>query len=146
MNDINMCITIVSDIVSDALNAEQDYLAYCRNIRKELGLGPNAEIWIPSLDGHKAFRLGELSEESSQKWHNVAVICKLLGIDQYRLIAAMKSIFRWEKNHGRYDRVVYVEQNIDEGRRLIQFLRKDENSRYYKSTGRIKAWCKEENK
>lgn len=140
MYNINMLITIAGN----ALDAEHDYLAYCRDTRRELGLYPNTELWIPGLDGSKAFRLGELSERSSQKWSSVAEICNLLGIDQDRLIAATKSISRWEENHGHYDRVVHVCKDNSDGRRLARFLCKDENSRYYKSTGRIKAWCKQE--
>ena len=138
MYDINMLITIADN----ALDAEHDYLTYCRDTRKELGLYPNAELWIPSLDGSKAFRLGELSERSTQKWSEVTEICNLLGIVLDRLISDTKSISRWEKDHGRYDRIVHICRDNDAGRRLAQFLLKSDNH-HYVSTGRMKVWCKE---
>lgn len=60
MYDVEKLVSIVCDY----LDAEADYMKYSLDARKELGLAPDSTLWIPSLNGSKAYRLGELSEKS----------------------------------------------------------------------------------
>lgn len=60
MYDVEKLVSIVCDY----LDAEADYMKYSLDARKELGLAPNSTLWIPSLNGSKAYRLGELFEKS----------------------------------------------------------------------------------
>jgi hypothetical protein len=43
-------------IVCDYLDAEADYMKYSLDARKELGLAPDSTLWIPSLNGSKAYK------------------------------------------------------------------------------------------
>ena len=70
-----MKIDMLINVVSDALDANRDYLAFCRELRTKRGLLPKESIWIPSLSGNDAHRLGELCERESAKWSGVAQIC-----------------------------------------------------------------------
>lgn len=60
MYDVEKLVSIVCDY----LDAEADYMKYSLDTRKELGLAPNSTLWIPFLNGSKAYRLGELFEKS----------------------------------------------------------------------------------
>lgn len=60
MYDVEKLVSIVCDY----LDAEADYMKYSLDARKELGLASDSTLWIPSLNGSKAYRLGELSEKS----------------------------------------------------------------------------------
>ena len=60
MYDVEKLVSIVCDY----LDAEADYMKYSLDARKELGLAPDSTLWIPSLNGSKAYRLGELFEKS----------------------------------------------------------------------------------
>lgn len=137
MYDINRLLVIVSD----ALNTELDMKEYCRKVRAEKDLSPDDTLWIPSLDGNTAHRLGELCERDTQKWTEVADICAILNINQNLLVAAVKAIRRWEVKYGQ---VVHVSKDNACGARLMQFLRDKDDGQFYESTGRRKAWCKRE--
>lgn len=91
-------------IVADTLSSNEDYLAYCREIRENRGLTHDASIWIPNLDGSTAHRLGAKGEKTDQMYYSLANICSLMHFDQNALIACVKSMQRWEKHNGRWDR------------------------------------------
>ena len=55
MYDVEKLVSIVCDY----LDAEADYMKYSLDARKDLGLAPDSALWIPSLNGSKAYRLGE---------------------------------------------------------------------------------------
>ena len=94
MYDVEKLVSIVCDY----LNAEADYMKYSLDARKELGLAPNSTLWIPSLNGSKAYRLGELSEKSGATGSILADICAMLDINQELLVAAVKSMQRKERH------------------------------------------------
>ena len=52
MYDIEKLVGIVCDL----LEAETEVRKYNLEIRKEKGYAPDACLWIPSLDGDKAYR------------------------------------------------------------------------------------------
>lgn len=75
MYDVEKLVSIVCDY----LDAEADYMKYSLDARKELGLAPGSTLWIPSLNGSKAYRLGELSEKSGATGSILADICAMLA-------------------------------------------------------------------
>ena len=90
MYDIEKLVGIVCDL----LEAEADCRKYNLEIRKKKGYMPNTELWIPSLGGSEAYRLGELSERYDRSAWMLTDICEMLDIDQYLLVAAVKSMQR----------------------------------------------------
>lgn len=139
-------ISRLMSVVDEACEAEKDYQEYCRKTRTDKGLSPKSSIWIPSLDGSTAHRLGELCERSAQKWTEIADICCILDINQDLLSAVTKSIRRWEKNHGKYDQLIQIRKDNYAGICLQQYLRNQNDGQFYKSTGRRKAWCPKKQK
>lgn len=137
--DINRLMGVVDEV----LEAEKEYQKYCREIVADKGLPPKTSIWVPTLDGNKAHRLGELCERSTQKWTEIAEICSILDIDQKLLIAVTKSIRRLERNHWKYERLLSIEKDNYDGIRMMQYLQNRNDGQFYKSTGRRKAWCEE---
>ena len=55
MYDVEKLVSIVCDY----LDAEADYMKYSLDARKELGLAPDSTLWIPSLNGSKAYGFQE---------------------------------------------------------------------------------------
>lgn len=104
MYDVEKLVSIVCDY----LDAEADYMKYSLDARKELGLAPGSTLWIPSLNGSKAYRLGELSEKSGATGSILADICAMLNINQELLVAAVKSMQRKERHNGRWDNPNYT--------------------------------------
>ncbi len=139
MYDIEKLVGIVCDL----LEAETEVRKYNLEIRKEKGYAPDACLWIPSLDGDKAYRLGELSERYNRSAWILADICAMLDIDQTLLIAAVKSMQRKERHNGRWDNPNYTQwMRREDKARLVKFLQNgDEDRGCYKSTGRRMAWC-----
>lgn len=103
MYDVEKLVSVVCDY----LDAEADYKKYSLDVRKELGLAPDSPLWIPSLNGSKAYRLGELSEKSGATGSILADICAMLDINQELLVAAVKSMQRKERHNGRWDNPNY---------------------------------------
>jgi len=136
-----MKIDMLINVVSDALDANKDYLAFCRELRTKQGLLPKESIWIPSLSGNDAHRLGELCERESAKWSGVAQICHLMGLESDLLIATVKSIKRWEAHNGLYDRSLCLQiKGVKD--RVLRFLSNENcEDKYFHSTGRLKPWC-----
>lgn len=142
MYDIEKLVGIVCDL----LEAEADCRKYNLEIRKKKGYMPNTELWIPSLGGSEAYRLGELSERYDRSAWMLTDICEMLDIDQYLLVAAVKSMQRKERHNGRWDNPNYTcWMNHEDKVRLAEFLAKDKGEHgyhsWYESTGRKKAWC-----
>lgn len=133
-------------VVCDYLDAEADYKKYSLDVRKELGLAPDSPLWIPSLNGSKAYRLGELSEKSGATGSILADICAMLDINQELLVAAVKSMQRKERHNGRWDNPNYTcWMNEDDKKRLARFLSNERGESgvypWFSSTGRKKPWC-----
>lgn len=119
MYDVEKLVSIVCDY----LDAEADYMKYSLDTRKELGLAPNSTLWIPFLNGSKAYRLGELFEKSGATGSILADICAMLDINQELLVAAVKSMQRKERHNGRWDNPNYTcWMNEDDKKRLARFL------------------------
>ena len=119
MYDVEKLVSIVCDY----LDAEADYMKYSLDARKELGLAPDSTLWIPSLNGSKAYRLGELSEKSGATGSILADICAMLDINQELLVAAVKSMQRKERHNGRWDNPNYTcWMNEDDKKRLARRL------------------------
>lgn len=80
------------------------------------------------------------NERSNYMWRALTDICRMLGIDQERLIAIVKAMNRYEKNQLKYDRCVH----INEKQFLKAVLVSDAwEKQYFKSTGR-RMKCVEE--
>ncbi len=111
-------------IVCEWLYTEEEEKKYNLEVRKKKGYAPNANLWIPSLDGSTAYRLGELSERSTRSRMMLADICNMLDIDQDRLVAAVKSMQRKERHNGRWDNPCLTQWIKDKDKeRLSKFLR-----------------------
>lgn len=142
MYDVEKLVSVVCDY----LDAEADYKKYSLDVRKELGLAPDSPLWIPSLNGSKAYRLGELSEKSGATGRILADICAMLDINQELLVAAVKSMQRKERHNGRWDNPNYTcWMNEDDKKRLARFLSNERGESgvypWFSSTGRKKPWC-----
>lgn len=113
-------------IVYDLLEAEAESKEYNLKIRKEKGYEPDDCLWIPSLNGSEAYRLGELSERRDRSHWILADVCTMLDVDKELLIAAVKSIQRWQKHGGKYDRCIggYSLISAEDGERLARFIKK----------------------
>ena len=99
-----------------------------------------------SLNGSKAYRLGELSEKSGATGSILADICAMLNINQELLVAAVKSMQRKERHNGRWDNPNYTcWMNEDDKKRLARFLSNERGESgvypWFSSTGRKKPWC-----
>lgn len=136
-----MTIDILINVVSDAMEATQEYLAFCRDLRAKHKMSLGSTIWIPSLPGSEAHRLGELCERESARWASVTQICQLMELDQDFLIATVKSIKQWEAHNGLYDRNVCLQIRTVREQVLRSLSEKNKEKQYYESTGRLKPWC-----
>ena len=123
------------------MEATQEYRAFCRKLHTKHKIPLESTIWIPSLPGNDAYRLGELYERESARWASVTQICQLVGLDQDLLIATVKSIKRWEAHGGLYDRSLCLQ--ITAVRERVPRSLRDKNceDKYFQSTGRLKYWC-----
>lgn len=142
MYDVEKLISMVYDL----FEAEAEDKRYLLKVRKDKGCQPDACIWIPSLGGSEAYRLGELSERCQQISRDLTNVCDMLDVDQERLIAAVKSMQRKERHNGRWDNpnlTCWIGRKDKE--RLCHFLSNElgefDYHPWYKSTGRKKAWC-----
>lgn len=106
MYDVEKLVSVVCDY----LDAEADYKKYSLNVRKELELAPDSTLWIPSLNGSKAYRLGELSEKSGATGSILADICAMLDINQELLVATVKSM-QWKSLAVTMPWKLYVQRN-----------------------------------
>lgn len=122
MYDIEKLVSIVCD----QLDAEGDDKKFNLEVRKEKGYAPDSVLWISSLGGSEAFRMGELYERCSRGWRIVADVCDMLDIDQNLLIAAVKSMRRKERHNGRWDNPNYTSyMRHKDKERLVRFLTND---------------------
>lgn len=143
MYDVEKLVSIVCEY----FEAVSDEEKYNLEVRKNKGYLPHTELWIPSLSGSEAYRLGELSERAAQASRDLATVCDMLDIDQDRLIAAVKSMLRKERHNGRWDNPnLTCWMNYGDKDRLRRFLSNERGEfdyhPWYESTGRTKAWCK----
>lgn len=137
MFDVEKLVSIVCEV----LESEEAVKKNNRKIRQDRGLPVSSTIWISSLDGSTAYRLGELSGRNSQSYGTLASICDMLDIDYSSLLAAVKSMQRWERHGGRYDRKCLTCWMSNENKeRLARFIQNGICTDYYQSTGRKKAW------
>ena len=136
-----MTIDILINVVSDAMEATQEYRAFCRKLHTKHKMPLESTIWIPSLPGNDAYRLGELYERESARWASVTQICQLVGLDQDLLIATVKSIKRWEAHGGLYDRSLCLQITAVRERVPRSLSDKNCEDKYFQSTGRLKSWC-----
>ena len=137
-------------IACDCLDNENNYRKYNISLRKKLGLLPTSNLWIPSLNGNDAYRLGELAERSSQGFGTLSCVCEMLDVDQHLLNAAVKSMQRKERHNGRWDNPNYTCWMSQTAKKhLARFLRvpavrkQDEVHPWFSSTGRKKTWCED---
>lgn len=142
MYDVEKLVSLVCEL----FEAQKDDKKYNLEVRKSKGYFPDTCLWIPSLGGSEAYRLGELAERCRQISWNLATVCDMLDVDQDRLIAAVKSMQRKERHNGRWDNpnlTCWMGQEDKE--RLRRFLSNErgefDHHPWYLSTGRKKAWC-----
>ena len=107
---------------------------------------PDACLWVSTLGGSEAYRLGELAERSRQIGWSLATVCDMLDINQDWLIAAVKSMLRKERHNGRWDNPNLTcwmgREDKERLRRCLSNKRGEfDYHPWYSSTGRKKAWC-----
>ena len=111
-------------MVYELLESVADHKKYGLEVRAEMGLKPDASLWIPALDGATAYWLGEKSGSEAVRWRMMQDMCDMLGIDMERLIAAVKSMQRKECHGGKWDNPCLTYRMYkDDKDRLIRFLR-----------------------
>jgi len=142
MYDVEKLVSIVCEL----FDAEADDKKYNLKVRKDKGYAPDACLWVSTLGGSEAYRLGELSGRSEQIGWNLATVCAMLDVDEERLIAAVKSMQRKERHNGRWDNPnLTCWMGQDDKKRLCRFLSNERGESdyhpWYSSTGRKKAWC-----
>jgi len=119
MYDVEKLVSIVCEL----LDAGTEVKKYNVGLRKMKGLSPDVCLWIPSLDGSEAYRLGELSERYTRSSFILSDICDMLDIDSERLVAVVKSMQRWERHNGRWDHDnLTCWMNASDKKRLARFL------------------------
>ena len=120
--DVNYLV----QVVNDALSEEEWYHAQTKDL-------PHG--YIPSMKPEIAHRWGELTERLSGAWNAVSVACKLLNVDQDRLVSVVKSMNRYERRE-RWHVCAHI--TCDDSFR--RFVSDDFELRYpyqyYQSTGR----------
>lgn len=140
MYDVEKLVSIVVEY----LEAVEENKKYNMALRKQKGCMPDTCIWIPSLDGSSAYRLGELYGREQQRSFVLADICAMLDINQDRLVAAVKSMQRKEKHNGRWDNPnLTCWMGWEDKERLRRFIQNGDlyASTCFQSTGRKKPWC-----
>jgi len=121
MTDVEKLVSMVCEV----LESEEADKAFTLQVLKEKGLSAAESIWIPSLDGSTAYRLGELSERRNEGWRRLSDVCDMLDVDLSCLVAAVKSMQRWERHNGRWDREVVLTcwMNDSDKKRLLRFVK-----------------------
>lgn len=140
MFDVEKLVSIVCEVLEN----ENEMRKHNREIRRARGLDTTSCIWISLLDGSTAYRTGELSGQSAEGWRRLSDICDMLDIDRGALIAAVKSMQRWERHNGRWDRDTAVTcwMSNEDKKHLEKFIKAEDYwTGHYVSTGRKKAWC-----
>lgn len=140
MYDVEKLVSIVVEY----LEAIEENKKYNMEVRKKKGYTPETCLWIPSLDGSTAYRLGELYAREQRLSFVLADICAMLDINQERLIAAVKSMQRKERHNGRWDNpnLTCWMERVDKEHLLHYIQNGDEYlSTHFKSTGRKMCWC-----
>lgn len=97
MYDVEKLVSLVCEL----FDAEAEGKKYNLEVRKNKGYSPDAYLWVSTLGGSEAYRLGELAERSRQIGWSLATVCDMLDINQDWLIAAVKSMLRKERHNGR---------------------------------------------
>ena len=111
-------------VVCDVLENEAEVKRCNREMREARGLPLTSCIWISSLDGSTAYRAGELSGRNAEGLQRLSDICDMLDIDRDILIAAVKSMQRWERHNGRWDRTCLTcWMNAGDKERLLSFIK-----------------------
>ena len=90
MYDVEKLVSLVCEL----FDAEAEDKKYNLEVRKNKGYSPDAYLWVSTLGGSEAYRLGELAERSRQIGWSLATVCDMLDINQDWLIAAVKSMLR----------------------------------------------------
>lgn len=132
---------ILINMVTEYFEVEAENKKYNIQVRKEKGLDKDATLWIPTLDGSTAYRLGELAERCQIMWSALNRLCEIVDFDYSRLVSTVKSIRRWEEHGGKYDRIVHC----TDSRGFIDYISKvdglvEYENAYYTSTGRKKKY------
>ena len=128
MTDYN--ISVLIQAVRDYLYAEQELKLFLRTWTGG---------WWHKKTAQEREDYTKYTEQSSGKWDTVMVLCRLLDIESEDLIAMVKSIDRWERHSGKWDRGYCI---INGGWRAEQnvrrYLTKTDGwgTTHYTSTGR----------
>lgn len=139
MNDFMYLVTMTYEAL-EAANEEQ---RFCQELRVKYKIPSGELVPVASLQSGDAFRLGEMAGRTTERWERVKRIAVLQNVSIYSLISTVKSMSRWNLRHDLYGKVVKVRTEGDVARmRRFMNLQKNEENRYYKSTRRVKAWCK----
>lgn len=119
-------INYLAEVVNDALNEEEWFHVCTKNLPRG---------YIPDMDPASAHRLGELTERVNGAWHTAAVACKLLEVDQARLIAVVKSMNRNERRN-RYRFALHIKDEDAFRAYVSSAWDRVWSEEYYQSTGR----------
>lgn len=139
MNNFMYLVTMTYEAL-EAANEEQ---RFCQELRIKYEIPSGELVPVAVLRAGDAFRLGELVGRTTERWERVKRVAVLQNVSIYSLIPTVKSMSRWNLRHDLYGKVVKVRTEEDVARmRRFMDLQKSEESRYYKSTRRVKAWRK----
>ena len=119
-------VSYLAEVVNDALNEEEWFHMHTKNLPRG---------YIPDMDPSSAHRWGELTERRSGAWNAVSVACKLLEVDQARLIAVVKSMNRNERRN-KYRFAVHIKDEDAFRAYVSSAWGRVWSEEYYQSTGR----------
>ncbi|MEG0898395.1 MAG: hypothetical protein RSF40_01615 [Oscillospiraceae bacterium] len=129
-------LEILRQIAEDYLVAENENEQFLRTWRGG---------WWDNIAASERIDYTKHFERSSAKSDALYSVCKMLGIEARALLVVIKSIRRWEQNHGKYDRSAYLQYLNDFSmEHLFQCISENYQGElgvgHYASTGRkIKA-------
>lgn len=107
MYDVEKLVSLVCEL----FDAEAEGKKYNLEVRKNKGYSPDAYLWVSTLGGSEAYRLGELAERSRQIGWSLATVCDMLDINQDGKAAEAPGRIRYERS----DRRAYQRDSAGRG-------------------------------
>lgn len=127
--------TIIEYDVNVLLDIVRDY--FCEETELQMFLKTWTPGWGPNKPPEERISYAKHDERATATWKAIVAACRLVDADIDTLIAVVKSIDRYEKHSGKYDRCVHFYNGSE--RHFRRMVAKDDgDSGYYTSTGRKK--------
>lgn len=115
--------------VTEYLNAEEEYRIFLKS-------------WKPGWWENKTAKEREdytkFDEREQGAWNTVIMMCKMIHIEPDTLIPIIKSVNRWEKHSGKYDRCILSldDLNWETSESIREAIAVNRERGHYMSTGR----------